>query len=70
MVDLHLINVALATLGLSAAAVVLIAAAVITVAAIGRHRAADRARQAVAPGRVPVEETSSPDQALREPALR
>jgi hypothetical protein len=70
MVDLHLINLALATLGLSAAAAVLIAAAVITVAAVRRHRAADRAHHAAAPGRVPVEETGSPGQARREPALR
>jgi hypothetical protein len=45
MIDLHLINLALASLGISAVAVVLIAAAVIIVAAAGRRRAVARLGQ-------------------------
>jgi hypothetical protein len=78
MIDLHLINVALASLGISAVAAVLIAAAVITVAAVGRHRTAARGQQAQAPAEgptsvragAPAGEGGRVDQALREPALR
>jgi hypothetical protein len=78
MIDLHLINLALASLGIGAVAAVLIAAAVITIAAVGRHRAAARGPQAQAPveaptsvrAGVPVGEGNRPDHARREPALR
>lgn len=78
MIDLHLVNVALASLGISAAAAVLIAAAVITIAAFGRHRTAARGQLAQAPadgpasarGGMPVGEGGRPNQARREPALR
>jgi hypothetical protein len=78
MIDLHLINVALAGLGISAAAAVLLAAAVITLASVGRHRTAARAQQARVPvegptsvrAGLPVDAGSRPEQARREPALR
>jgi len=79
MIDLHLINVALAGLTISAGAAVLIAAAVLTIAAIGRRRtAARRVQMAAAPARVPTrveagvpaEEGSRPGYARKEPALR
>jgi hypothetical protein len=79
MIDFHLINVVLASLGISAAAAVLIAAAVIGIAAVGRHQAAARRGQptpapatvpASARATVPSEESSRPGHARREPALR
>ena len=74
MIDIHLINVALAGMGISAAVVVLIAAAVLTIAAISTRRAAARSGQPAAAGAgptgVPTEQSSRPGQAHREPALR
>ena len=78
MIDLHLINVALAGLTISAGAAVLIAAVVITIAALRRYRTAARGQlaqapadgPASAPGGMPVGEGSRPNQAHREPALR
>jgi hypothetical protein len=74
MIDIHLINVALVGMGISAAIVVLIAAAVLTIAAISTRRAAARSAQPVAAGAGPIgvqtEESSRPGQARREPALR
>jgi hypothetical protein len=62
MIDLHLINTALAVLGISAGAAVLISAAINTNAAIGTRRSASRRSDlAVTPG------TTT---ARREPALR
>jgi len=74
MIDIHLINVALAGMGISAAVVVLIAAAVLTIAAIGPRRAAAQSGQpaaaAAGPTGVPTEDASRPGQARRVPALR
>jgi len=42
MIDLHLINIVLAGLGMSAGAAVLIAVAIIAIAALGQHRPASR----------------------------
>jgi hypothetical protein len=77
MIDLHLINAALASLGISAGVAVLIAAAVITLAALGRHRAVARRGQpspaelrAGARAAAPAEDASRSGQSRREPALR
>jgi len=78
MIDLHLINVALASLGISAVAAVLLAGAIITLASVSRRRNAARVQQARVPAErptsvragLPVDEGSRPDQAHREPALR
>jgi hypothetical protein len=74
MIDLHLINLALAGLGVAAAAVVLIAAAILTVAAFGRRGTAARHHQ-LAPVAAHAAESAAPSDAgdhesLREPALR
>jgi hypothetical protein len=74
MIDLHLINLALAGLGVGAAAVVLIAAAILTVAAFGRRSTAARQHQ-LAPVTAHAAESAAPSDAgdhesLREPALR
>ncbi len=69
MIDLHLINTALAALGIGAGAVLLLAAALIAVAAIGQHRSAlRRSHLAVTAGTPTMSHT--PTQAPREPALR
>jgi hypothetical protein len=78
MIDLHLVNGALASLVISALAAVLIAAAVIAVAAVGRHRTPARGQQAQPPGEGPapvragagIHERTRADQARSEPALR
>jgi len=69
MIDLHLINTALAALGIGAGVVLLIAAALIAVVAIGQHRSAlRRGHLAVTPATPAMGHT--PAQAPREPALR
>jgi hypothetical protein len=63
MIDLHLINTALAVLGISAGAAVLIAAAIITIAAMRTRRPESRRSDlAVMPGGATADR--------REPALR
>jgi hypothetical protein len=62
MIDLHLINTALAVLGISAGVAVLVAAAIIVIAAIGTRRSAARR------GHLAVEQAANP--VPREPALR
>ena len=63
MIDLHLINTALAILGIAAGAAVLIAAAVITIAAMRTRRPASRPGDLAAlPGGTTADR--------REPALR
>lgn len=65
MIDLHLINLALAGLGVGAAAVVLIAAAVLAIAAFGRHgRTAHQRQLTDAPA------STAEHESLREAALR
>jgi hypothetical protein len=78
MIDLHLINVALAGLGIGTGAILLIAAAIITIAAIGQHRTAaqtHRARIGTMPGQAAsqagrVPEVPEVPEMRREPALR
>lgn len=72
MIDLHLINVALAGLGAGVVAVLLIAAAIAAIAAFGRRgRVAHRGSLAPA-GTAPAEATTASGQKnqVREPALR
>lgn len=67
MFDIHLINMALAGIGVSAAAALMIAAAVITIAAVGQHRQALRRGRALRP----TSKTSRPVSPVKqEPALR
>ena len=71
MIDLHLINLTLAILGIGATAVVLIAAAVIATAAVRRRRAAPRHTQPVtAPAGGPALAASPRTTGRPEPALR
>ncbi len=68
MIDVHVINTALARLGIGAAAVVLIAAAVLALAAFARRgRAERRIAQASAAEHAAV---SNQESGVREPALR
>lgn len=69
MIDLHLINTALAAMGISAGAAVVIAAAIIAIAAIRlRGSAQRRDRLAGTPGGTAV--SGGRAAADREPALR
>ena len=65
MIDLHLINIAVASLGIGAGAVLLIAAVIIAIAALGRHGPASRRSQPTV--RTPA---ASGGPVSREPALR
>lgn len=64
MYDIHLINMALAGIGVSAATALVIAAAVIAIAGIGRHKQALRHRRAGKPT------NNTPGPVTRVPALR
>lgn len=70
MIDLHLINVALASLGIGAGAVMMIAATVIAIAAIVQHRAATRSQQAHAQVTAKPRQASPVSPVQRQPALR
>lgn len=69
MIDLHLINTALAGLGIGAAAVVLIAAAILVIAAYARRGHAEH-RIVPASADVSVHAAVSQESEVREPALR
>jgi hypothetical protein len=72
MIDLHLINVALAGLGTGVAAVLLIATAILIIAAFGRRDRVSH-RSQLAPGSsTPAPSVTVGDQnaKVREPALR
>jgi hypothetical protein len=69
MIDLHLINVALASLGAGAAVILLIAAAIYAVAVFGRGRRSHRNQLAHA-STAPAADTTVSKTEVREPALR
>ena len=76
MIDLHLISMALAGLGIGTGAVLLLAAAVIAIAAIARRRTPLRhGHLAATPGAATptmsdAATTAHPEPSRREPALR
>jgi len=72
MIDLHLINVALAGLGVGVAAVLLIAAAIYAIAIFGPRGRASRQSHAAPATTGPLAATAVIDQndQVREPALR
>ena len=71
MIDLHLINVALAGLGVGAAAVLLIAAAIFAIATFGRRGRVSRPTQVAPASSASVAATTVSDQKnqVREPVL-
>jgi hypothetical protein len=69
MIDLHLINTALAGLGIGTAAVVLIAAAILVIAAVARRGHAEH-RIVPASAGAPAHAAVSHESEVKEPALR
>ena len=70
MIDIHLINVVLAGIGIGAGAVVLIAAAVIATATGVQRRAAMRSHRTIKPASATPRQASLVSPVQREPALR